>query len=226
MKIFANLKFFSCILLCVLINTYAPAQQEVKGIKQIFDFHVDDLGNAMIEVSMKLNASQWDMFKRNIGNNTSILKREIEKALPKYYLSDFNYSEDAMARSYTLKFKALGLASINSAGRWESKLETKDPDITKLSDREFVVNTDVMTNGMLIQQTQKIHLPESASDAKIEKDSFGKAIMTYSSGENTMSKASTIGGILLILAGVVLFYFNSRPPRSKLRVADKESMVA
>jgi hypothetical protein len=210
----------------VVSSTNAAAQQEVKGMKQVFDFHVDELGNAMIEVSMKLNASQWDMFKKSIGNNTSILKREIEKALPKFYLSDFNYTEDAMDRSYKLKFKALGLASINSNGRWESKLESKDPDITKLSDKEFVINTDMMVNGMLIQQTQKIHLPETASDAKIEKDSFGKAVMTYSSGGNMTSKAGMFGGIALIIAGGVLFFFNSRPPKHKLRVADKESMVA
>jgi hypothetical protein len=176
---------------------------------------------------MKLNASQWDMFKRNVGNNSSMLKREIEKALPKYFLSDFNYSEDAMDRSYKLKFKALGLASINNNGKWESKLETKDPDITKLSDRDFVMNMDFATNGMLIQQTQKIHLPPSATGAKIEKDSFGKAIMTYSTGEGAASRASLFAGIGLILAAGVLLIWNSRQPKNKLRVAEKQSsMVA
>lgn len=226
MKRFSIVNGFYTALMCCFFASSAFAQQEVKGIKQVFDFHVDELGNAMIEVTMKLNASQWDMFKRNIGNNTSILKREIEKALPKYFLSDFQYSEEAMDRTYKLKFKALGLASINSNGRWEAKLETKDPDVTKLSDREFIINTDMMTNGMLIQQTQKIHLPESAADGKIEKDSFGKAVMTYSSNNGTMSKASMYGGIALILAGAALFFFNSRPPKNKLRVADKETMVA
>lgn len=225
MKTYRIRKSLSCVVFCFLLIS-AAAAQEVKGLKQIFDYHVDDLGNAVVEVSMKLNASQWDMFKRNIGNNTSIMKREIEKALPKFYLTDFNYSEDAMNRSYKLKFKALGLASVNGNGRWEAKLESKDPDITKLSDREFVINTDMMSNGMLIQQTQKIHLPESVSDARVEKDSFGKAVMTYSAGGSTMSKASMIGGIILILLGAALFYKNSRPPKNQLRVADKESMVA
>jgi hypothetical protein len=212
---------FSCLLLVV------AAQEEVKGLKQVFDITVDELGNATVEVSMKLNASQWDMFKRNVGNNSSVLKREIEKSLPKYFLSDFNYSEDAMDRSYKLKFKALGLASINSNGKWESKLETKDPDITKLSDRDFVMNMDYATNGMLIQQTQKIHLPPSAQDAKIEKDSFGKAIMTYSTGAGMASRASLFVGIGLILAAGVLFIRNSQQPKNKLRVADKQSsMVA
>lgn len=210
---------------CLLFVTVA--QEEIKGLKQVFDITVDELGNATVEVSMKLNASQWDMFKRNVGNNSSVLKREIEKALPKYFLSDFNYSEDAMDRSYKLKFKALGLASINGNGKWESKLETKDPDITKLSDRDFVMNMDLASNGMLIQQTQKIHLPPSAQGAKIEKDSFGKAVMTYSTGAGMASRASLFVGIGLILAAAVLFIRNSQQPKNNLRVADKQSsMVA
>lgn len=217
-------KIFSIIISCFF--TFSIIAQEVKGIKQIFDVSVDKLGNAIIEVSMKLNASQWDMFKRNIGNNSSILKREIEKALPKYYLTDFHYEENAMDRSYKIKFKALGLCSINNDGKWESKLETKDPDITKLSDREFVMNMDLMSNGMLIQQTQKIHLPENASDAKIEKDSFGKAVMTYSGGSGIFSGFSLYAGIGLILAGIALFVRNMQSSKNKLRVADNEPKVA
>ena len=218
-------KIYLVLLICITAFI-TRGQEEIKGIKQTFDISVDDLGNAIIEVSMKLNASQWDMFKKNIGNNTSMLKREIEKALPKYHLSDFSYTEEAMDRSYRLKFKALGLASINSDGKWVSKLESKDPDITKLSDREFVMNMDLATNGMLIQQIQKIHLPPSASNAKIEKDSFGKAVMTYTTSDGVASRAALFIGIGLILASGVLFFINSRPPRNQLRVADKQTMVA
>src|SRR5687768_7464394 len=126
-------KIYSILLLCVLIQQ-AHGQEEVKGLKQTFDITIDELGGAMVEVSMKLNASQWDYFKKNIGNNISILKREMEKALPKYFLSDFNYSEDAMERTYRVKFKTEGLASINKNGKWEGKLDSKNPDVTKLSD--------------------------------------------------------------------------------------------
>jgi hypothetical protein len=220
------MKKFCCILITCLLITNLFAQQEVKGLKQIFDITVDDLGNAMIAVSMKLNASQWDMFKKNIGNNSSILKREIEKALPKYYLSDFSYSEAPMDRSYTIKFKALGLASINQNGRWESKLESKNPDITKLSEHEFVMNADFMTNGMLIQQTQKIHLPSGAGDAKIEKDSFGKAVMTYSQSGGMFSWVRILAGIALIAAGVGVYFMNMQGSKNKLRVAGKQPMVA
>lgn len=214
------------IILFSLFNAYAlPAQQQVEGMKQVFDVTLDELGNANVEVSMKLNASQWDMFKKNLGTNTSILKREMEKALPKYYLSDFNYSEDAMERSYKMKFKVAGLAGLNGKDAWEAKLESKNPDITKLSDKEFVMNATYMNNGMLIQQTQKIHLPSGASGAKIEKDSFGKAVLTFSTSGAIMPRVITYAGILLVLVGCWLLYKNSKP-KSPLQVAPKSAMAA
>ncbi len=218
-------KIFTIILIALLAQR-ASAQEEIKGLKQTFDITIDNLGGADVEVSMKLNAAQWDMFKRNIGNNTSILKREMEKALPKYFLSDFNYSEDAMERSYKMKFKTAGMTSINKNGKWEGKLDSKDPDITKLSDREFVMNSDLLSNGMLIQQVQKIHLPAEAKGAKIEKDSFGKAVLTYTTSTSAASKLSMFAGIGLILAGGALFFIKRNKPANQMRVASKEQVAA
>ena len=64
-------KIYLVLLICITAFI-TRGQEEIKGIKQTFDISVDDLGNAIIEVSMKLNASQWDMFKKKIGNNTSM----------------------------------------------------------------------------------------------------------------------------------------------------------
>lgn len=205
-------KIFPKIALCTLgLLIFLPgsrAQQEVQGLKQKFDITINDKGDADIEVSMKLNAAQWDLFKRTTGNNTSIIKREIEKALPKFYLTDFGYSEDQMERTYKVKLKALGLCMLNNSGRWEAKLETKNPDITKLSDKEFIMNEDIMVNGTLVQQTQKLHLCSGATDAKVEKDSFGSAVLTYSTGMGWGNKLITYGGIVLILAGGWSLYKN------------------
>lgn len=212
-------KILIIIIVFSALAIYSYAQEEVKGLKQIFDITMDDVGNAKIEVSMKLTASQWDVFKKNMGNNTSIMKREMEKAMPKYYLSDFNYSEDQMERIMKIKFNALGLTKINEQGIWEAKLDTKDPDFTKLSDREFVINSTMINNGMLMQATQKIHLPSGASDARIDKDSFGKAVLTYKTGSSGGGKMLTYGGIALILGAGFLFYRNSKGPKNNLHVA-------
>ena len=219
-------KLTVCILLIISFTINAQSQEVIKGLKQVFDLTLDDLGNADVNVTMKLNASQWDNFKKSVGNNTSIIKREMEKGLPKHHLKDFTYSEDQMERTYSMKFKALGISSINKSGKWEAKLDAKNPDITKLSEKEFVMTTNMLVNGGLVEQTQKIHLPANSSNAKIEKDSFGNAMLTFETSNTGGSKLTMYAGIALVLAGLGLFFKNSRPPKNNLKVAKPEKEVA
>jgi len=220
-KVFVTL-FTFC--LCLQFSFYGYTQQVYQGLKQTIDMNIDKLGNANIDVSTNLSAAQWDNFKRNIGNNVSLIKRSMERALPKYYLTDFNYTEQAMDRAYDVKFKALGICSMNRNGVWEAKLDTKKPDITKLSNYEFVMTEDILTNGALVQQTIKLHLPSVAQGAKVEKDSFGKAEVTYKTGQDIVSKLITALGIILILSGGWLFYRNSQSKKSKPVLAPIKKM--
>jgi len=221
-------KTLLCFLSILLFQYNTNAQQIVEGLKQIFDINMNDKGNAAVEVSMKLNASQWDNYKKSaVSNNNSILKKEMERALPKYYLTDFKYSEDQMERSYKIMFNVLGFGTLSKGGKWATELDSKNPDITKLSDREFVITQNMTSNGVFINQTQKIHLPSNANNAKIEKNSFGKAVMTYSTSIGLMPRLITYGGILLILAGGWMIFRNQKKSANKLRIVkEKESAVA
>jgi LPXTG-motif cell wall-anchored protein len=211
-KVFIHL--FACCT-CLFVVLHSRSQEVYQGLKQTVDMRIDQLGNADLDVSMNLNAAQWDHFKQTTGNNVSLLKRAMERALPKYYLTNFSYAEQPMDRTYEMKFKALGICTMNRDGVWEAKLDTKKPDITKLSDREFVMTEDVLTNGVLVQQTIKLHLPSVAEGTKVEKDSFGKAEITYTTGQDILSKALTALGILLVLLGGWLFYKSSRTAKAK-----------
>jgi hypothetical protein len=59
-----------------------------------------------------------------------------------------------------------------------------------------------------VQQTIKVILPSVARGSKVEKDSFGNAEITYTTGQDFLSKAITVLGILLVLIGC-WFYFRS-----------------
>lgn len=179
----------------------AYAQEEVKGMRQKIEIFIDEQGDAELNLIMKLNASQWDVYKNTIGNNPSYLKREIIKNMPTTYLTDFKYEEDPMERSYKLGMKGLAAAQLNSQGKWESSLDMKDPEIIKLNDREFRLDLDMMNNGVFIKQTQMIHLPKNAKNAKIETDSFGIAVLTYETKNAGGNKVMMGLGILLILGG-------------------------
>lgn len=196
--------------LFILIYNIISAQ-EIKPFKVTVEFTLDETGSSKVVYFAKMNAGQWDNFKRSMGNNQSLLKREIERGLPAFFLSDFEYKEDAMDRSYSLTFNAKGVASINNNGKWIVDLEAKNPDVTKLSDNSYMMITETSQGGQLIQITNKLIFPESASNIKEEKDSFGKAIFTFDMGGGSgMGKAINYGGIGLIVAGLFLGWKKSK----------------
>ncbi|MBL0341115.1 MAG: hypothetical protein IPP71_09425 [Bacteroidetes bacterium] len=196
-----NKLFFIVVL--VFITQPAPSQQS-DVIKQSMNFIVDENGNGLIEISMKLNASTWDNFKRTMGTNVSILKREMERALPGYFLQDFDYKEEEMERTYTLSMKALGVCEVDKKGKWVLAMEEKNPDVTKVSDNIYLLTNTINENGMVLQQNIKVTFPESASNVEINKDSFGKAKFTFEmpSGRVGGIPVYLISGIGLLAGGL------------------------
>ncbi len=173
--------------------------QESPGYKTSVDITVDDVGTATCEFNTKYSAYNWDVFTRTIGPNTSILMNQLIKEFPKYHLTEFTYNQEANARTNQIKFKINGMMYINKNSKWQADLDQKNPDITKISGKEY----------LLIEEgnTMKIHLPDGTDDSKIEKDSFGKAVLTYSTNEAGMGGSILrYAGILLALAGGWLLF--------------------
>jgi hypothetical protein len=192
---------FFAVLFFLPVAFSAAAQDQ--GFKTTLDFTIEKNGGAICEVTNKYTASYWDYWTKAVGNNTSIINNEMKKIFPKYHLSDFNHSQNANERSNTVKFRIDGMMNINKNGKWEADLGSKDPNITKVSNTEFL-----LIEGT---QTMKIHLPSGTSDAKVEKDSFGKAMLTFSpSGGGGMGNITRYAGIALALAGIFLFIRNRK----------------
>lgn len=197
-------KLFLVAALLTCVSWLPALAQEIKPIKQNINFNIDNLGDGHLEVSISFTAAQWDNFKRTMGNNTDLLKRQMERALPSYYLQNFAYKEDAMNRSYVLSFDALGMAKINDDGLWQLNLDLKKPDITKLSDNIYSLTSTYNYQGALMEQVAKVVLPTAGSDFKQGEDSFGKAIFTYSLTPSTHgTRLLLLGlGVLLVVMGL------------------------
>lgn len=175
------------------------ADELIKPAKLAVKWELTPLGDAHIEASSTLDAAGWDNYKRMYGNNPEILKRQMERGFPGYFLQNFNYKEEVMNRRWILSFDALGLSKINSKGRWEIELNSKNPDITKLSDHNFVLTSNFATQGSLLQEIDNISFPAAASNIKQDKDAFGKATFTYS-----LSPGGGLGGMLALSLGIIL----------------------
>lgn len=174
-------------------------------IKQKMEIVIDGKGDAQINTSMTLNATQWQMWFNTMGKNQAMLKREMERNLPAYFLEDFKLEINEMERSFELNFRAVGFCNVNKAGKWVVNTDQKDIDITEVSRNRYMAVA--MLPGTNIQQTQFIEFPQKAKDIKIIKDAFAKTQFEFempsSGGINIFMIAA---GILLALAGAALWY--------------------
>ncbi len=189
----------------ILFPNIALCQQPSKVTT---DITINELGNAMLQLSYKYDAANWDVFTKMVGTNNSILKSNTERAFPKYVLKDFDIKQNSSDRVCDIKFTILGIMDIDKNGNWSASLDSKDPDITKLSDKEFLL--------MEAGNPMKIHLPDGTSEAKIEKNSFGKAMLTYPASEQ-----GSLGTILLV-AGLGLAAFGGFLLFKKMTASGKE----
>lgn len=181
----------------------ANAQEDGEGFKIYMDLVANDKGEVAVDMKVKYSALYWDNYKRQSANNPSIIKNSLIKSFVKYKLTGFNVKNDEMERTYHANFIILGLLKLDGEGKWIAELDTKDPDITKISETQYVmVDADY-------PRSYKVTLPPTATKTKIEKDAFGKAQLTYyapvSKSSNTMLM---YGGFLVTAAGIFLFFRN------------------
>lgn len=190
------------ILLSVSVSSYSQIQQKI-------DMKVDAIGNSKITLSMTMNASQWQTWLQSVGNNPAALKREMERAMPAYFLDDFKLDKNDMERSFVLTLNAYGACKVDKRGNWTLDTDQKNANITELTERKFILVSSPPELGGNVQQTFTIEFPEEAENIKIDKDAYGKTLFKFkmrnaTAGFNVMLWA----GILLILVGAGWFSRN------------------
>jgi hypothetical protein len=197
-------------IIAFLIISYSRvnAQEQLDPLKQNIEYNIDNLGDAHIQISRVFNASQWDNYKKiYAANAAALLKREMERGLPTAYLQNFSYKEDEMNRTFTLTFDALGFAKINDNGQWQLDVGVKNPDLTKITDRNYAMTVSFNSGGALLQNLIKLNMPDGAANITQEKNAFGKPIFTYelTPGHKKVSFIFLAIGILLFAGAIVTF---------------------
>ncbi|HQW83428.1 MAG TPA: hypothetical protein PK987_03155 [Ferruginibacter sp.] len=191
------------VITCFSSITVLAQDENVKNFKIDMVFTGGDKGEVFIDMKVKYSALYWDVYKRKSASNPAIIKNSLIKSFCKYSLTNFNIKNDEMDRSYQATFTILGMLKLDETGKWFAELDTKDPDITKISETQYVLVDEDLA------RSYKVILPSTAINSKLEKDAFGKAYLTYyapvSSGSSKLLK---YGGYLLAASGVFLFIKN------------------
>jgi hypothetical protein len=163
------------------LSGIASAQaQESPGLTQEITFTIDEQGDAQVEVTMKMNAAQWQNWQQVYGGGrVSVLKREMVRSLAPYFVENFGYEQDDINRTSRITMAARGVTEYQGDGVWRGEMDMKDPSITDVSDNVFLFTTSTMEGGLLMQQNQRVVLPEDAHSIEHDEDAFGNAIFRY-----------------------------------------------
>jgi hypothetical protein len=159
----------------VLMAMVGQAQQASQKIEMV----LDEIGNAKLNISMTMNATQWQQWNGTYGSNPSALKRDIERSMPAFIVDDFKLEKDDMNRSFNLSLNAYGVCKIDKRGRWIMDTDKKEVQLTELSDLKYMIVASPPEFGGNLQQTTIIEFPETANNIKVDKDSFGKTIFEF-----------------------------------------------
>lgn len=206
------LKLFVCGVIVMALSFPVIAQT---NFTQTMTYRVHDKGSAAVELTQKMNAQQWQMFKANVNaSNMAVKKRDMERMLPMVVLKNFKYSDDDIERTSKFTFDIDGIAEYTGNNKWSIKLESKNPQIEKLTDNSYMLTSNSATvDGGVYQVIQKVHLPEKATSIEVNKDAFGMAKLDYNlKSESGGLPIMLIGGSILTLAGAGLFVIKKKKP--------------
>jgi hypothetical protein len=200
-----NIQLITVLLLLFSMNLYAQQQYDPTAITQEIDYNINKHGDAYMEIRQKMTAMQWQIFKASaIAKNPSIFKRDLERSFATMQIENFKNEMNEDTRSSITQLTARNMATYKGNGKWEIKLETKEPNITKLSDDLYMITNNLLNNGSVIQQLQKISFPKNATNIKQDTDTYGNAVFVYTLNvEETSFNFLLLFGIMLILGGAV-----------------------
>lgn len=183
---------------------------------QKFNMKIDPIGNAVIDISMTMNAQQWDAWNATYGNNPAGLKREIERSMPAFFMDDFKLEKDDMNRSFNLSMNAYGVCEVDKRGKWMVDTDQKNAQLTELTDHKYMLVSSPPELGGMVQQTFIIEFPETAKNIKVDTDAYGKSLFEFkmeplSSGFNLLQWSGLLIFVLgLAWTGFIAFSKNTR----------------
>ena len=190
------------VILFFILSFIINSVQAQEILKQKLEMKIDEVGNGDLKVSMSMNATQWQVWLQSLGNNPTLLKRSMERALPAYFLDNFKLEKNDMDRSCEFSFKALGVCQVNKRGKWIVNTDKKNTEINTLTDKKYMmVWMETQSN---IQQTQILDFPSTARNIQINKDAFGKTQFEF----DMDTPGGTIHaifwpGLILIISGII-----------------------
>lgn len=188
------------------MQLFAQAQPiDPTALTQNIDMNIDNLGDAKMEFTMKMDASQWNTFiNSEYAKNQSLFRRDMEREMMWVLIDDIDMTLDDKNRVAKATMNVKSVASYSGNNLWTLKLGGKDVTLTKISDNCYLITNNIVSaDGGIIQQLQKFIFPAGAANVRQDNDRYGNTVILYDLPvrEAGMTGGITIAGIILILLG-------------------------
>lgn len=155
------------------------AQQET--LNQIQTAWVDERGDAKMQVEFVLSAKAWLNWKNQYGDHPDLLRRDLVHQFSMFVMEDFKLEKDDLNRKATASMNVRGEARYRGDGRFEIVLPKTWLKVTDTdSGHEWHFSySEIIGQGMVMNQTIKLILPKSATEAKLSPGLQGQQLLSY-----------------------------------------------
>ena len=169
------------VLITLFILAAAPVLQakplDVEYVSE--DVTVSPLGDGTIVIKHKFDAQSYLVWQKKYGTNPSLLKRDWNKLLSAYDITDFKVDQNAMDRVATITIAARGC--VNSKGNGLNEMEF--PKNFKPGERVgnvFPFHCSIpLDTGQVLDTTTRVVLPDAATDLKTRTNEDGNPVIVY-----------------------------------------------
>jgi hypothetical protein len=167
MQRFVRLKYsllLAAALMAISSNNLRAEEQPTIGVERIY--HVDEKGDARVEVSFQLGARDWARWKTQFGDHPDILLRNLKYQMAAAVLDDYALEKNDVKRHAVAKVKARAVARYRGDGQFAVEVP-KNMRMVSNAGGEWVFTSTEMDSGIIMNLTDRARLPSDARDVRL-----------------------------------------------------------
>lgn len=191
-------------LVAISSNNLSAEELPTIGVERIY--HVDDKGDARVEVSFQLGARHWAGWKTQFGDHPDILLRNLKYQMAAAVLDDYGLEKNDMKRHAVAKVKARAVARYRGDGQFAVEVP-KNMRMVSNAGGEWVFTSTEMDSGNIMSLTDRARLPSDARDVRfVNGNDYNHIVYSMPQKPHRSNQMLYLGGGLVgvgVLAGIV-----------------------
>ncbi len=177
------------------------AQDASRTLERTYQF--DERGDANIQFTFQLGASQWAQWKDEFGDHPDILLRNLKYQLAAAVIDDFSLERNDVHRTAVAKIKARAVASYRNGGQFAIQVP-KNMKLVSGSGSDWAFTSSELEQGGIVNITDRAKLPAKAQNAHMTTGNDFDQLVYSIDLSPAKPKALLYAGAFFLLLGAVI----------------------